>query len=812
MASEWPNSKIGNMKLKVTFLFLCALLLASASASADAFDLTGKVVDDNKQAIEVGNVLLLDPADSSLIQGELFVDGEFLFTGLAPSTYLLRVTALGFEDYFRVVEGTDAAGQVDLGTLTLTAILLEGVEVVARQKIYERRGEDLVINVANTSLQSTGTAMEVLASSPKVLINNSGQVSIIGKGAALIYVDGQLIASNQILQNLSSNDIKEIQIIENPSAKYDASGNAVINIITKGRALQGFKIGLVQEVEKRTDWRAYFKADGYYKFSKLLVQASYGIRPFNRAGREYYARFFETNGDNIHVDNRLHYNHEALAHDYTVRTAYQLSSKSRIGIQYSGISTDAVKVGNNRNYLTANGENGFTILADIDGPYTQGSNILSGFFEQSLDTLGSNVSINAQYSDYNLDRVEAIDQDLLIDGVVSPINRRTTNDNNIAVTSVQADFVKVFPDGIRLEGGVKNAYITNISTLDFEAQDNENGQYRLLPEASSDYDYTENILAAYSQINVAKGKWKTQVGLRGEWTQSDGASSLDESEPLFSRSFFNLFPSASVTRTLSEKLRTNVSYSYRIQRPTFQDLNPFIFYVDSLVSLQGNSRLRPEFSHNLSASVTYKSITFQTDYTQFEDKINTLIEIPDFDDPAVFRFIRKNLERVRNFQASITFPLRMGPYSSYNVIGGRIESHEFLDRGVIVENALSGYYFYTNQSLQLPGDIKLECIIQYTSPRVDGIYRDTPVSAVSVAVSRKFFQNQLNVRVLGNDIFDEYKFRGTSDFGGIEMGYLSEGDWHFVKLSLNWSFGKLGTGALREKKISKDELRRIMRQ
>ncbi len=131
---------------------------------------------------------------------------------------------------------------------------------------------------------------------------------------------------------------------------------------------------------------------------------------------------------------------------------------------------------------------------------------------------------------------------------------------------------------------------------------------------------------------------------------------------------------------------------------------------------------------------------------------------------------------------------------------------------MIVENAKSGYYLYTNQSVQLPGDIKLECIIQYSSPRVDGIYVDRPISAVGVAVSRKFFQNQLNVRVLGNDIFDQYKFRGTSNFGGIDMGYLSEGDWHFVKLSLNWSFGKLGTSALREKKISGDELRRIMRQ
>ena len=688
---------------------------------------------------------------------------------------------------------------------------MEGVEVIARQKLIEKRGDNVIVNIANTSLSNSGTAMDVLRNSPKIFINSANQISIIGKGNALIYVDGQLIASNQILESLSSIDLKEIEIIENPSAKHDAAGNAVINIVTKSKNMEGFKIGFTQELEKRKYFRSYSKVNSYFKISRFMFQASYGIRPFTRGGREHYFRTYEHNNELVEIDNKLEYARKIVGHDYSFKSSYELGTSSMIGLQYSGAYSDAEKDALNKNIFNENGELAFRMNTGITGPYDQQNNTINLFYENKLDTLGSNIFISGQYSTYDLNRLENINQKLERNENTSVQKMRTYNINNIDVMTFQLDYDKNLPSGIKLIGGVKNAYITNLSILNFDTEQAD-GTLLANPLLSNDYDYTENVLASYGEFKWGKNTLKATIGLRGEWTRSEGISGDGSEGELFSKNYFNVFPSTSVTKTFSKNISATLNYNYRIQRPTFQDLNPFTFYVDSLVSLKGNAELIPEYSHSINTAFTYKNFTLDLNYTYTKDKINTIIEIPDLKNPSVFAFIRDNIENTNMLSSSLTFPINKKWYSSYNVIGGRIEVHNYLDRGNVITNQQAGYYLYTNQSIQLPGDVKLEIIYQYTSPRVDGIYRDNPISAFSIAASRKFFNNHLSVRLLGNDVFDKYKFTGISTFNDIKMDYLSEGDWHFIKLSLNWDFGKLGVGNFRDKKISKDELQRISRQ
>ena len=783
----------------------------NAATIINDFEITGKVVGESNELIEVGNVLILSPANSSLIRGDIFMDGTFFISNITSNNILLKITVLGYEDYLQLIENKTKSHQINIGTVVLKTKMMKGVEVVARQKLIEKRGENVVVNIANTSLSSAGTAMDVLRNSPKVFINSGGQISIIGKGNALVYVDGQLIASGQILQSLSSNDLKEIEIIENPSAKYDAAGNAVINIVTKNRNIEGFKISLTQDFEKRKFFRSYSKFNIYQKTSRFMFQASYGIKPFTRGGREHYFRTYERGNNSVEIDNKLQYAQKILAHDYSFRTTYQLSGKSKLGFQYSGTYSSADKDAENKNIYSENGSTAFKLNTKTVGPYDQQSNTLNLFFEKNLDTLGSSIFMTGQYSNYDLNRLENIYQTLHENGSLSTLNKKTYNINNIDVVTFQLDYNKKFASGMQFSSGVKNAYVTNKSILDFETE-LPDGSLVANPLFSNGYDYNENILATYGQLKWEKNGIKTNIGLRGEWTRTDGVAGDGSEGKLFEKNYFNLFPSVSITKYFSENISTTLSYNYRIQRPSFQDLNPFIFYVDSLVSLKGNAELIPEYSHSINAALTVKSLTFDFNYTRVNDKINTIIEIADLDSPDVFAFVRDNIENTNQFSASLTFPINKKWYSSYNVIGGRMESHNFLDRGIVVTNSKSGYYLYTNQSFQLPKNIKLEMIYQYTSPRVDGIYTDNPISALSVAVSRKFFNKHLSVRLLGNDIFDKYKFTGISIVSDTHMDYLSEGDWHFVKLSLHWDFGKLGINNFNEKKISKEELRRITRQ
>ncbi|MEM6318959.1 MAG: TonB dependent receptor [Bacteroidota bacterium] len=789
-------------------LILCSTFFQT---QATTVEISGTVVNEQNQPLEIGNVLLLSPTDSTLVKGEIIVDGQFTIAEVEATTYLLKISALGYEEFYQLLENKTKQAKIELPNIRLKTTLLKGVEVIAQKQLYQKRGQNVVVSVANTALSSVGTAMDVLRNSPKVVTNSGGGISVIGKGAALIYLDGQQVTSSQILNTLSSVDIKEIEIIENPSAKYDATGQAVINIITKSKTLEGFKIGLTQEIAQHKYFRSYFKANTYFRADKMMFQASYGIRPYIRGGREHYFRTFDNQGEPTEVDNRLYYARDILLHDYNFRTSYQLDGNSKIGLQYTGSMLDAEKDALNQNIYDQNGKNVFRLNTKITGPYSQQNNVVSLFYERTLDTLGSNFLVSGQYSDYQLERLENIDQTLLQRDDFSTLSRQTFNTNDIDLFTLQADWNAHFQNGTKWSSGLKNAYVTNKSLLTFK-REQEGGDLIADPNFSSDYDYDENVMAAYSQLVIPTKTVKTTIGLRTEWTKTNGASTASENGKLFERNYIDLFPSVSVHKTFSPNTNATLNYNYRIQRPAFQDLNPFVFYVDSLVSLRGNANLVPEYTHTLSANVTYKTLSFDINYSYTKDKINTIIQVEDINNPNVFAFVRENIDRVDLWSATVSFPIQRGWYSSYTTLGVRSETHYVADIEQQLRNHQAGYYLQTHQSFQLPASIKFDVLYSYTSPRVDGIYRDRPISYLHLGLSRSFFNNHLRVNLWGNDILDTYKFRGTAAFNQSNFSYLSEGDWHYVKLALNWDFGKLGVQNFREKKLSKSELGRINRE
>lgn len=184
--------------------------------------------------IELGNVIALSKKDSSIIKGNFFMSGRFELKEIPDSIFILKIAVLGFKDFYRLLSMHQDDSLVDVGVIQLTRDnTLKEVEVINKVSLIERTGEKVKINVENSSLNTAGTALDVLKKSPTVMVDNNDNVSVFGKGGTIIYLDGQQLAAADVLKTISSTEIKEIEIISNPSAKYDASGKAVINIITK---------------------------------------------------------------------------------------------------------------------------------------------------------------------------------------------------------------------------------------------------------------------------------------------------------------------------------------------------------------------------------------------------------------------------------------------------------------------------------------------------------------------------------------------------------------------------------------------------
>ncbi|MEM8523407.1 MAG: outer membrane beta-barrel family protein [Bacteroidota bacterium] len=784
----------------------CIFIIISNAIFAQGIHIQVNIQDIQHTPIEIGNVLLLSPRDSTVLDGDLFYDGKVKLSTNYSGEALFKITALGYTDYYQRIqlEKTD----LNLGIIRLERYTLNEVTVLGRSQIAEQKGGTLVVNIENTALENIGSAMDVLRNTPKVNLARGNQVEVVGKGTALIYLDGQLITSVELLNSLISSDLKTIEVIENPSAKYDAAGQAIINIQTKKKTLEGFKIGLTQEVGKGRFGRSLTNIDSYYRTGKFLFQAAYGYNPAKFWMINEYGRTYEHLGNNVEIDNTYPVHYFRKKHQYNFKTLFQLSEKSEIGLNYTGNSTDGDREGNSRNRYFENEVLLSKINVENNGPYQQQNNIYHLYYNHQLNEKGASLSAAAQHADYYFERFENIYQVVERANSFSESNLRTTNKNDIQVRSLQLDYSNPLSSKLTLESGFKVANILNGSLLNFEDLE-EDGTYTSFALFSTDYEYEENILALYSQVTWKNEKVSANFGLRGEWTMNEGLAVKENGENMVENNYKNLFPSASIQTTLNENLKAGLSYNYRIQRPAFQDLNPFTVFADSLVSFRGNPLLQPEYGHNLSANLAIKSFNISLNYNYTKDKINTIVILPNEETPAIFDFFRDNTIGTRLYAVNLSFPLQNKWHSSYTTLTARLDDHRFFDRDVARSNVRAGYNIRSNHTFYLPKDFTLELYLQYASPRVDGLYTDSSVSAVSFGISRKFLNNALTARLFANDIFRGYQFQGTYDVYDNEWTYLNAGDFRFVRFSLNWNFGKLGTSKLHNKHLKDSELNRI---
>ena len=254
--------------LKNTFLLFCILCTPLILSAQETFGIKGGIVDSNGVNIESGNVIILSPADSSVIKGTHFWDGAFELYGLEETDILFKVTATGYTPFFEhklLTPGADSL--IDLGTFQLKVSVqnLEGVDVVFVKPMFERQVGKLIVNVEGTILSERGSLLDLLRSAPNVIVRSNSSVSVVGKGAAIIYLDGQRINSVEMLSAISANDVSRIEVIDSPSARYDAEGNAVIEIITKKGAMDGYQGSLSVRGIQRTDSNLWYKENHFFR-------------------------------------------------------------------------------------------------------------------------------------------------------------------------------------------------------------------------------------------------------------------------------------------------------------------------------------------------------------------------------------------------------------------------------------------------------------------------------------------------------------------------------------------------------------------
>ena len=769
--------------------------------------ITGKVVDATGQGL-FGNAIVVSPEDSSTIQGTPFFEGDFALSGLSHQQVLLKLSSLAFQDTYLTVT-YEGQARVDLGNMVVDEAENELDEVMVvgqRSLVTEKADGSLEVKVANTTLATSTSVNEILSKSPGVVMNEDNEVHIFGKGAAIVFING-LKVENERLSTLSPSDIESIEIISNPGPRYDAEGNAVINIITKRHVDEGSK-GLVKNYLSYSDFGGpQNRTDLNYSYSQnrwtlnsnyaLLTGQHRHILETTRT-RDVPEDFFQS-----HLLTDRHYDLENDS-NYGLGAQYSVSSDHYLSLQYTGA------------YEKTGGEQVSTNVIEYDevGVYesTLGyddqilTNTLSANYYVSTDSLGSNVFAGFQYAAYRDDFDYDIQQTSTIGGKQQNDFINNGGENDTDVFSAQIDYTKAFNDQYSLELGIKFSRATIQSYTTFSDID-ENGIRTRNDALSNNFDYDERVPAAYANF---KGSLtpdvKYSLGLRGEYTDYALATSVDGGR-LIEDQYVNLFPNASVNASLSEEANGYFTYASRIIRAPYEGLNPFVVYQDAFTSIQGNPNLQPSIVHAIELGGAYREWSLKTAYTYTKDPIDGGAFQSD-EDPRVYILQRTNVSREDSYTATLSRNINVGGWRSIN--NASVSYSTLVDDAQRFEIGQNRpyYYLYSQNSIDVKDWFTLYVTGWYLSNKRDGINDEKDLSSVNVGLEKKLWHDQFIVNLDFNDIFHEVRYDGEYTLGQTDIIYANTMNTNYVRLSLTYNFGKLKEVSYQNKNVGESETQR----
>ncbi|PHI18721.1 hypothetical protein CEQ90_16315 [Lewinellaceae bacterium SD302] len=771
--------------MKTLSTFIVCLLTLATGLSAQKASVSGRILN-GKAPAEFVNVILLTATDSSIVKLELADEaGTYTFSDLEAGTYFVRTSGLGYADInhpgFQLEENQQL--KLDAIDLESSAFQLETVEVVSKKPFLEQRAGRLVVNVEDNITGQGGSVTDLLKKVPGVVVIGE-QVSMAGKSGLTILIDGRptkYMDIQSLLREMPADNIKSIEVISQPGAAFDAEGSGgVINIILKKNSLLG------------TNGSVYIGA-GYGELAKYRTGLSLNHRSgaLNITGGLGLRRGSWIEGldlDRIVGDSLFEQRNyeEGFSNSINGRLGldYDLSDNHRIGISGRGFYSDSPYDGENRTRILdlASGEPISTFSTINSRKRSTLSINTDAFYRWKIDTSGQQLTIDGSYSSFTRDNVTS----LITEGDLG-IERENDEPAEAMIYTAQLDYKKPFGQQLQVEAGLKYSLADLDNELIATLLDT-NGIFVNDPSLSNHYLYDEEIYAAYSQLRYQKEGFEIVAGLRYENTNTKGNNlTIDSINTL---DYGKFFPSLSVSIPINNTFGVAMAYSYRIERPSYYDLNPFIGFIDPLTFNKGNPFLRPELVHSGSVSLTYeKQPFFNLSYDRTNDVIS---QVTQQDDESGIAFqTTVNLDKFTRYGGQLFFPLDFiaKPISGYAGVMGFYNDYDSDYLGGELDNSQFTWTGFAQVNVNLPSDWKLEVTGWYQGAGVDeGILNNNALYGVDAGIQKKFLDNKLRVQLSADGIIQKF-FTGNIDFQNQQMKIRSYWEAPVFNARVTYSFG-----------------------
>ena len=796
--------------MKQFFSLLFLLTLFGAVSKAQTGRVSGTVVDGSAKVVESATISLQKAADSSTVKFSVAgKDGAYSFDGIAYGKYLVSVSAVGHQRGFSpVFEITSANETVQLKTIELvpTEKAMSGVTVTARKPFIEVKMDRTLVNVDAQVTNAGTTALEVLEKSPGVTVDKDGNISLKGKTGVMVMMDGRpaYLSGTDLtnyLKNLPSSALEQIEIMTNPPAKYDAAGNAgIINIKTKKNKAVGFNGNISLNYGQGFYWKTNNSINANYRTAKVNVFANASQSEWNSFNQLDIKRTYR-NGSTKDItaifeqsarmrNNNSNYNVK-LGADFFV------SKQTTVGIVTSGFYNPGTSNSTNTSNLmnaVRKVDSVVYAVSNNENKWKNGSVNLN--FRHQFDSTGTELSADLDYLTYATEGNQRF-----VNNTYTPewvkLREKTITSNtpiNIDIYSAKVDYSHPFKSGLKLEAGAKTSYVkTGNSAFYYNVT---SGVKTTDYTKTNEFLYKENINAAYVNVNKEFGRFGMQTGLRFENTSYNGKQHGNPTRPdsLFKRDYGSLFPTVYVSYKASDKNQFAVSLGRRIQRPAYQELNPFLFFIDEYTYESGNPFLRPQFTNNVELTHTYKGfLTTTLNYGHTKDyMMETFSQEKTGTTNGYATIVRRgNIGKVDmagvsvSAQVPVTKWWNASLYSNlnYSRFQGPVEGENIdIKAANLLFNVNNQFRFAKTWSAELSGF--------YRTKGVEGQIQIKPMGQASAGISKQIMAGKGTLKLGIRDLFYTNKARGEINFSTTEASFQNRRDSRVANLTFTYRFGK----------------------
>jgi hypothetical protein len=799
------------------FVYLLGISTLAAQPNQSAL-LRGTITNQKGEPVPYANVALLSP-EGVLLEGAVTDEaGNFSISTTKTARVKLVVSSLGYISFTSEEFELQAGLQKDFGKIILADEVtgLDEVTVKATRPQIIIEPDKTIVNVEGTVMAEGANALDVLGRSPGVFITSDGSINLNGRtGVTVMINDRPMYMSaadlTSFLRSMPADNIRSIEVITSPSARFDAEGAAgVINIQLKKNTVDGVfgnvmlggqyngkaapNTGLTLNVKKgKWTTNGTFNYNEYVEINDLEIERNFQVD----GGKSTFLQ-------ESRILERSH------TPSFTGAANYELRPNQNLGINVQASSTTSNGINDSGTSISNPGQLNNTSFSSINDSGDQTSRLFTNLhYDAKLDTLGGKISADLDFTVMEL-ASDALLKNSYSNGLIPPTQTTdrvlTLNDMYYTILTSKVDWIKPLKGGKVLEAGLKGSWVESDNNLDLSRGI---GDGRLQPDPNSNrFIYQENVLAAYTSL---KGdfspKLSYQAGLRVE--NSDVTGTSKTLNQVNNQKYTNLFPSVFLQHKISDSYQVVYNANRRITRPNYRLLNPFVYYIDPLTTEKGNPSLRPQYSTNLEMDHVIKgSYQFTLGYSVTEDAFMQVFE-QDVEARSSTTFTA-NFDKTKNFNFQGVVPVELATWwNTSNLVQVNYNKFKSLLGKDILDVSQISYLLRTQHNFILPKGFKLELVGIYLSPQIWGQGEVGGFGWVDAGMTKSLMKDKLSLSINGGDLFRTQWIRAAIDFSDIDTQIRQYQNEQNIRITLRYNFSKGQSFRVNSNSGSSEERKRL---